>query len=307
MAHLGRLLTAMVTPFDANLALDLDCARDLARWLVATGSEGLVVCGTTGESPTLGHDEKLAMFRAVIEAVGGERVVAGTGSNDTAATVALSREARDLGASGLLLIAPYYNKPDQEGLYRHFKAVADAVDLPIVLYNHPPRTGVSISAGTLQRLTRECRNIVALKDSSASLDVVSEYLAVAPPGFLLYSGNDSLTLPIMAVGGHGVISVAAHVAGPELREMIELAAKGLFEEARKIHFRLWELMNALFMAPSPAPTKAALAFYGRAVGGVRLPLVDLDAGQRERLEAVLVRTLGEPAGRPLESAAGSRA
>lgn len=304
MATLGRLLTAMVTPFGADLALDLDRARKLAKQLLTIGSEALVVCGTTGESPTLSHDEKLAMFKAVIEAVGGEKVVAGTGSNDTAATVALSREAKELGASGLLLIAPYYNKPDQEGLYRHFKAVADAVDLPIVLYNHPPRTGVSISAGTLQRLTRDCRNIVALKDSSGSLDMVSEFLAAAPQGFMLYSGNDTLTLPIMSLGGHGVISVAAHVAGPELRDMIELAVKGHFEEARKIHFRLWDLMNVLFMAPSPAPTKAALAFYGGAVGGVRLPLVDLDTAQKDTLEAVLVRTLGEPAtGRPLETAA----
>lgn len=304
MAQLGRLLTAMVTPFDANLALDLDRARKLAKQLLSIGSEALVVCGTTGESPTLSHDEKLAMFKAVIEAVGGNRVVAGTGSNDTAATVALSREAKALGASGLLLIAPYYNKPDQEGLYRHFKAVADAVDLPIILYNHPPRTGVSISAGTLGRLARDCRNIVALKDSSGSLDTVSEFLVAAPPGFMLYSGNDSLTLPVMALGGHGVISVAAHIAGPELRDMIELAAKGHFDEARKIHFRLWDLMNILFMAPSPAPTKAALAFYGGDSGGVRLPLVDMDSAQKEKLEAILVKTLGEPAAvRPLESAA----
>jgi 4-hydroxy-tetrahydrodipicolinate synthase len=285
----------MVTPFDADLALDLPRAAKLAKQLLVTGSEALVVCGTTGESPTLSHDEKRALFRTVIEAIGGEKVVAGTGSNDTRATIALSREAQELGASGLLLVSPYYNKPDQEGLFRHFKAVADAVDLPIILYNHPPRTGVSLATATVARLVRECRNIVALKDSSASLDVVSDFIHAMPGDFKLYSGNDSLTLPIMALGGHGSISVAAHVAGPELRDMISFAARGHIEEARKIHFRLWDLMNALFMAPSPAPTKAALAFYGGAVGGVRLPLVDLVPEQRAALEGILARTLGEAA------------
>ncbi len=303
MAQLGRLLTAMVSPFGGDLALDPIRAGKLAKQLLATGSEGLVVCGTTGEAPTLSHDEKIAMLKAVIEAVGGERVIAGTGSNDTRATIELSREAKQLGASGLLLIAPYYNKPDQEGLYRHFKAVADAVDLPIILYNHPPRTGVSLAAATLSRLARDCRNIVALKDSSGSLDMVSEFISAVPADFLLYSGNDTLTLPIMALGGHGAISVAAHVAGPELRDMIGFAAKGHFEEARRIHFRLWDLLNALFMAPSPAPTKAALAFYGGAAGGVRLPLVDMTDEQRGVLEAILTRTLGEPAkGRELADA-----
>ncbi|MBM3268513.1 MAG: 4-hydroxy-tetrahydrodipicolinate synthase [Candidatus Sericytochromatia bacterium] len=303
MADLGRLLTAMVTPFDADLALDLPRAARLAKQLLATGTEGLVVCGTTGESPTLSHDEKVAMFKTVIETVGGEKVVAGTGSNDTRATIALSKEAKELGAAGLLLIAPYYNKPDQEGLYRHFKAVADAVDLPIILYNHPPRTGVSLAPATVARLARECRNIVALKDSSASLDVVSDFIHATPATFRLYSGNDTLTLPIMALGGHGAISVAAHVAGPELRDMIALASKGHFEEARKIHFRLWDLMNGLFMTPSPAPTKAALAFYGGPVGGVRLPIVDMTPEQRVTLESILTRTLGEPAkGRELADA-----
>jgi 4-hydroxy-tetrahydrodipicolinate synthase len=299
MAGFGRLLTAMVSPFDANLALDTERAKKLAKQLLATGTESLVVCGTTGESPTLDHDEKLAMFKAVVDAVGGEKVVAGTGSNDTNATIALSREAQRAGAGGLLLIAPYYNKPDQEGLYRHFKAVADAVDLPIILYNHPPRTGVSIAPATAARLARDCHNIVALKDSSASLDTVSEFIHAAPKSFLIYSGNDTLTLPIMALGGHGAISVAAHVAGPELRDMIAFAAKGHFDQARDLHFRLWDLMNALFMAPSPAPTKAALAFYGGAAGGVRLPLVDLDTASREKLEAILVKTLGEPEGKPV--------
>ncbi|MBI6545647.1 MAG: 4-hydroxy-tetrahydrodipicolinate synthase, partial [Cyanobacteria bacterium NC_groundwater_1444_Ag_S-0.65um_54_12] len=239
----GRLLTAMVTPFDASGGVDLVRASQLARNLLANGSAGLVICGTTGESPTLSHDEKLALLAAVIRAVGGDKVIAGTGSNDTAASIALSREAEALGASGLLLIAPYYNRPDQEGLYRHFRAVAESVQLPIILYNHPPRTGVSIAAGTLRRLTADCANIVALKDSSGSLDTACEFLAHATDDFILYSGNDTLTLPIMAVGGYGVISVASHVAGPLLKDLIDLAQAGNFSAARKIHFSCWDLMN----------------------------------------------------------------
>ena len=287
MKTLGRLLTAMVTPFDPAGRIDLAEARRLARHLVATGSEGLVVAGTTGESPTLTHDEKLSLFEAVVSEVGQDAaVVAGTGSNDTAATVALSREAQAIGVDALLLISPYYNRPDQEGLMRHFLAVAESVELPIILYNHPPRTGVAIAPATLAELACHPR-IVALKDSSASLDVASAYLQGVSEDFKLYSGNDSLTLPYLAIGGHGVISVASHLVGPELQRMIAAVDAGDLATARTIHQRLWDLGEALFDAPSPAPVKAALQLQGWAVGGVRLPLVAADERVKARMAGVL--------------------
>jgi 4-hydroxy-tetrahydrodipicolinate synthase len=287
MKQLGRVLTAMVTPFTADGQLDLATAKRLAKHLVENGSDGLVVAGTTGESPTLNHAEKLALFMAVKEAVGDRAsVVAGTGANDTAATVELTREATEIGVDGILLIAPYYNKPNQEGLYRHFRAAAEATHLPIVLYNHPPRTGVAIAPETVERLSG-IGNIVALKDSSASLDMASEFRKVTPESFMLYSGNDSLTLPFMAIGGYGVISVASHVAGNELRALVDACVEGDWTEARRLHFRLWDLFNGLFIAPSPAPTKAALAMLGLPVGGVRLPIVEVTEAERARVQAIL--------------------
>ncbi|MBU6429279.1 MAG: 4-hydroxy-tetrahydrodipicolinate synthase [Cyanobacteria bacterium REEB65] len=295
MLRPGRLLTAMVTPFDREGRLDSTVAADLARHLLSVGSDGLVVCGTTGESPTLSHDEKVQLLRTIVEAVGGAHVIAGTGSNDTRATVALSQEAAELGVDGLLLIAPYYSRPDPEGLFQHFKAVARQLpQLPILLYNHPPRTGVTISARLLGRLVEACPNIIGLKDSSASLDLCSEYLTVTPSQFLLYSGNDTLTLPIMGIGGYGAISVASHIAGPELKEMINQAAENRYERARKLHFKLWGLMNALFATPSPAPVKAALQHYGWDAGSVRLPLVEMPPVEWAKLLAVLEATLGTP-------------
>ncbi len=287
MKQLGRVLTAMVTPFDRDGKVDLPTAKRLARHLVQNGSDGLVIVGTTGESPTLSHDEKLAMFRAAVEAVGSDgSVVAGTGSNDTAATIALSREAEAIGVDALLLIAPYYNKPNQEGLFRHFKAVAEATRLPIILYNHPPRTGVAIAPETLARLA-EIPNIVALKDSSASLDVASEFRKVTPEGFMLYSGNDSLTLPMMSVGGYGVISVASHLAGRDLHRLVDACVEGNWTLARELHYQLWDLFNGLFIAPSPAPVKAALGMVGLEVGGVRLPLVECTDAEVARVRAIL--------------------
>lgn len=287
MKQLGRVLTAMVTPFDRDGKVDLPTAKRLARHLVQNGSDGLVIVGTTGESPTLSHDEKLAMFRAAVEAVGSDgSVVAGTGSNDTAATIALSREAEAIGVDALLLIAPYYNKPNQEGLFRHFKAVAEATRLPIILYNHPPRTGVAIAPETLARLA-EIPNIVALKDSSASLDVASEFRKATPEGFMLYSGNDSLTLPMMSVGGYGVISVASHLAGRDLHRLVDACVEGNWTLARELHYQLWDLFNGLFIAPSPAPVKAALGMVGLEVGGVRLPLVECTDAEVARVRAIL--------------------
>lgn len=287
MKTFGRVLTAMVTPFDAEGRVDVAQAKRLATQLLDNGSDGIVVVGTTGESPTLSHEEKLEMFRAVVEAAKGRgAVIAGTGSNDTAATVALTREAEEIGCDGILLISPYYNKPNQEGLYRHFRTVAESTRLPVILYNHPPRTGVAIAPETLARLV-QVSNIVGLKDSSASLDVASDFRKVTPESFLLYSGNDSLTLPMLAIGGYGVISVATHVVGNEVHAMVDATLRGDWEEARRIHFRLWDLFNGLFMAPSPAPVKEALSMTGLPVGGVRLPLVECTADERRRLAGML--------------------
>lgn len=287
MKTFGRVLTAMVTPFDAEGRVDVAQAKRLATQLFDNGSDGIVVVGTTGESPTLSHDEKLAMFGAVVEVAEGRgTVIAGTGSNDTAATVALTQEAEQLGCDGILLISPYYNKPNQEGLYRHFRTVAEATRLPVILYNHPPRTGVAIAPDTVARLA-QVPNIVGLKDSSASLDVASDFRKVTPESFLLYSGNDSLTLPMLAIGGYGVISVATHVVGNDVHAMVDATLRGDWEEARRIHYRLWDLLNGLFMAPSPAPVKEALSMTGLPVGGVRLPLVELTADERRRLMGML--------------------
>ncbi|MBO9540101.1 4-hydroxy-tetrahydrodipicolinate synthase [bacterium] len=296
MKQLGRVLTAMVTPFDSEGKVDVAMAKRLAKHLIENGSDGLVVVGTTGESPTLTHDEKLEMYRAAVEAVGSSgSVVAGTGSNDTAATIALTQEAEAIGVDGILLIAPYYNKPNQEGLYRHFKAVAESTRLPIILYNHPPRTGVSIAPETLARLA-EIPNIVGLKDSSASLDAASDFRKVVPESFLLYSGNDSLTLPYMSIGGYGVISVATHVAGREVHAMVDACVQGQWQTARDLHFKLWDLFNGLFIAPSPAPVKDALKMVGLETGGVRLPLIEVTDAEHARVEEILkgLRLIKEP-------------
>ncbi|HEY9765625.1 MAG TPA: 4-hydroxy-tetrahydrodipicolinate synthase [Chroococcales cyanobacterium] len=281
----GSLLTAMVTPFDDDNLLDLPRAQLLAKKLIQEGSDGLVVVGTTGESPTLSHEEKILLFRAVREATS-KIVIAGTGTNDTAASVRMTKEAEEIGVDGILLVNPYYNKPSQEGLYRHFEAIARATSLPVILYNHPGRTGVNLAPETVARLM-DCQNIVGLKDASGSLELASQYLKAARPGFALYSGDDSLILPIMSLGGAGVISVASHVAGRDLHRMISLAEQNDFQAARAIHFRYFDLFKGLFAAPNPAPTKAALEMLGFPVGGVRLPLVALNSVEKATLRGIL--------------------
>lgn len=294
MTEFGHLFTAMVTAFDEQLQVDYERSTQLAQRLIRHGSDGLVVTGTTGESPTLSHNEKVTLYRVVKETVGKSvTVLAGTGSYDTEETVKLSIKAEQVGVDGLLLIAPYYSKPSQEGIFQHFRKIAQSVSLPIVLYNHPGRTGVTIEARTLARLV-EIKNIVGIKDSSANLDLVSEYWKATPPQFLIFSGNDSLTLPILAIGGHGVISVASHIAGPLLARLIQNYRDGRVAEARELHFQLLDLFNVIFCAPSPAPTKAALALLGFPVGGVRLPLSPLTEAETARVKEVLDR-LPQPA------------
>ena len=273
MKHFGEILTAMVTPLKASLAVDYDKAATLARHLTeAGGSDGLVVCGTTGESPTLTTEEKIRLFEVIREAVRGEAsVVAGTGSNNTAATLRLTRAAEAAGVDGIMLVTPYYNKPPQRALYHHFKDVAAATELPVMLYNVPGRTGRNIDPKTVQQLA-EVDNIVAVKEASGDLDQVS-WLA-AKTDLAVYSGDDSLTLPVLSVGGRGIVSVASHVAGNRIREMIEAYASGKTGVASDIHQRLFPLFKALFITTNPIPVKAALRLTGFDAGSLRLPLVE---------------------------------
>jgi 4-hydroxy-tetrahydrodipicolinate synthase len=289
MPRFGRVLTAMVTPFDDDLRLDLDAAATVARWLVEHGSDGLVVCGTTGESPTLSDGEKLDLFRAVREAVT-VPIIAGTGTYDTAHSVHLTSEAVRLGIDGVLAVTPYYNRPSQAGIARHFTAIADAArDLPVVLYDIEGRTGRPIKTDTLLDLARTVSNIVAVKDASGDIPQAASRCANAPAGFEVYSGNDGDTLPIVAVGGAGVVGVASHWAGPQFQEMIAAFDKGDVETARAINFRLLESC-AFFTsddAPSPLPSKAMLRTLGLPVGRARPPMgPDEPADLEERARKV---------------------
>ncbi len=287
MADFGRVITAMVTPMDRSLAVDYGRAAALARHLVGAGSDALVVCGTTGESPTLSDDEKVRLFRTVREAVGSRaKVIAGTGTNNTAHSIHMTREAERAGCDGILLVNPYYNKPSQEGLYQHFKTIAESTRLPVMLYNIQGRTSVNCEPVTVARLAA-IPNIVAIKEASGSLDQMSQIRKLTPSEFLLYSGDDSLTLPLLAVGGTGVVSVASHLAGREIREMIDAFFAGNVGRATALHLRLWSLFKVLFITTNPVPVKAALAVAGFDVGGVRLPLVDATPKEREQIAAVL--------------------
>lgn len=285
----GRILTAMVTPFTDDGKLDLDGAQEMAVHLINHGSDGLVVAGTTGESPTLTHGEKIELFQAVKDAVGDRvPVIAGTGTNSTATSIVLSREAESLGVDGLMLVVPYYNRPSQEGLYQHFKAIAEATTLPIILYNIPSRTGCNMSVDTVLRLA-EIDNIVAIKEASGNLDQATAILQQAPGDFLLYSGDDSLTLPLMAIGAHGIISVAAHVVGEKMQAMVSAFIKGDVTGAAKLHQELFPIFKSLFITSNPVPLKEALQILGLPGGPVRLPLAGLNNSQKE----IIAKTLKE--------------
>ncbi|HLJ58639.1 MAG TPA: 4-hydroxy-tetrahydrodipicolinate synthase [bacterium] len=287
MVEFGRVITAMVTPMDRNLAVDYDKAAALAKRLLDNGSDGLVVCGTTGESPTLTDDEKVRLFRTVKETVGSRAaVIAGTGTYNTAHSMHLTHEAERVGCDGVLLVNPYYNKPSQEGLYQHFKAVADSTRLPVMLYNIQGRTSINCEPTTIARLA-QVRNIVAVKEASGSLDQMSQIRKLTPPAFKLYSGDDSLTLPLLAVGGVGIVSVAAHIAGREIREMIDAFFAGNVGRATELHLRLLPLFKVLFITSNPTPVKAALALTGFDAGGLRLPLIEATAAERDQIAAVL--------------------
>ena len=287
MSIFGRVLTAMVTPFDANQAVDYRQAAALANYLVDHGSDGLVIAGSTGEAATLTEDERLRLFSTVLDAVGDRaRVFGGTGTNDTASTLALSKKAAQEGLHGLMLVTPYYNKPSQEGLYQHFTTVAAAVDIPIILYNVPGRTAVNLLPETVKRLS-ESASIAAVKESCGNLEQIAELISLLPPRFPVYSGDDSLTLPILAVGGCGVISVAAHIVGPAIQQMIDAYLGGKITVAAEIHRNLLPVFKALFITTNPTAVKAAMNFCGFPVGNVRLPLVYPNKADLAKLHSVL--------------------
>ncbi|WP_273716728.1 4-hydroxy-tetrahydrodipicolinate synthase [Alkalihalobacillus pseudalcaliphilus] len=289
--NLGRVITAMVTPFNAEQRVDVAKTKQLVEHLISNGTDALVVGGTTGESPTLTHEEKLQLFRTVVQVVNGRiPVIAGTGSNSTQASIELTKEAEKIGVDMVMLVAPYYNKPSQEGLYQHFKAIATSTHLPVMLYNIPGRSSVNINVDTTLRLA-QIPNVIATKEASGDLEAMSAIIAQAPDGFLLYSGDDSLTLPVIAIGGAGVVSVSSHVIGNEMQQMIQNYMSGQVQIAALQHRELLPLMKALFATPNPTSVKAALELNGISVGSVRLPLVPLTTQELELLQSYLHRSV----------------
>jgi 4-hydroxy-tetrahydrodipicolinate synthase len=280
----------MATPFDeTDGSLDLDQARRLAAALLDSGTQGLVVCGTTGESPTLSNHEKLALLEATVEVAHarGAPVIAGTTTYNTAESVELSREASRLGVDGVLGTVPYYNNPPQEGLFQHFRAIARAVDLPLIVYNIPSRSPRNMEASTTLRLAREVSNVVGVKEASANLKQIGEIIRDAPDGFRVWSGNDADILTIMALGGYGVVSVASHLVGRQIAELVRAAASGDTSRAAELHHRLMPLVDALFVTSSPIPLKYALNKVGMRVGNCRLPLVPIDPKSQAAMDAAL--------------------
>lgn len=285
--NFGQVLTAMVTPFDENGEIDFQATKNLINYLIANGTDGLVVSGTTGESPTLTEEEKVKLFKFTVDVVNGRvPVIAGTGSNNTKGSIELTILAEDVGVDGIMLVAPYYNNPSQEGLYQHFKTISEVTSLPIILYNVPGRSVVNISAETVIRLSK-IPNIVSIKEASGDLDAMVEIITHTPEDFSLYSGDDGLTIPVLSIGGTGVISVASHVIGNEMQTMVEHFKSGNIQEAAKDHRRLLPIMKALFTAPNPSPVKAALNLKGIPVGGVRLPMIPLSDEQLSSLQRAL--------------------
>ncbi|MBH0155938.1 MULTISPECIES: 4-hydroxy-tetrahydrodipicolinate synthase [Fictibacillus] len=281
--NFGSISTAMVTPFDSKGNIDFGRTTKLVNHLLNNGTDSLVVAGTTGESATLTTEEKIALFKHVVKVVDGRvPVVAGTGSNNTKASIDLSKKAEEIGVDAIMIVAPYYNKPSQEGIIAHYKAIASAISLPIMAYNIPGRSVITFSVETVLRLA-EVPNIVALKDAGGNLDTMSEVIENTPDDFVVYSGDDGLTLPSLAIGSAGIVSVASHVIGNEMQTMIKAFSNGENKEAARIHRKLLPVMQELFKAPSPAPVKTALQLRGLDVGGVRLPLLPLNQSEREAL------------------------
>jgi len=287
----GSVITAMATPFHDDSTPDLDGAQELASWLLDHGSDSLVAFGSTGEGATQSDAEKRDLLRAMKEAAGGRgKVIAGTGTYDTRHSIELTRMAEENGADAVLVVTPYYNRPPQRGLIAHFTAVARSTGLPVILYNIPGRTACTIEADTLLRLAADVPNIVAVKDATADFQTASRVIAESPPDFEVYSGDDWATFPMVCLGAKGVVSVAAHLAGERMREMVELTEAGNAAAARKIHDGLMPLYRGLFLVSNPIPLKAAMEMVGRPVGPPRLPLVPATEDERARIRQALVES-----------------
>ena len=280
----GEVITAMVTPFNEKREVDYEKVEALAYQLINTGSDAIVVTGTTGEAPTLSTDEKIEILSSVKRAVKNDgKVIMGTGSNSTESAVAAAKRAEKEGADAILSVVPYYNKPSQAGMIEHFSAIAEAVELPIILYNIPSRTGVNMAPETVKTLARKYENIVALKQSCSDMDALTEIRTVCPSDFAIYSGDDSLTLPMLSLGAHGVISVASHLFGKEIKSMIRNFKTGDTMTAKNMHIKLYPIFKKLFMAPNPVPVKAALAYKEVIEDYVRRPLVELTKAEKADL------------------------
>ena len=280
---------ALVTPF-RNGNVDEPKLRELIEFHVTHGTDGIIPCGTTGESPTLSHDEHKRVVEVVLEAARGRiKVVPGTGSYSTAEAVELTRHAERAGAAGALVVNPYYNRPTQEGLYRHFRAVAEAVAIPILVYNIQSRTAVNVETATLERLVRDVKNVAGVKEASGSLDQMSQVIAACGPDFSVLSGDDNLTLPLLAIGGHGVVSVIANILPRETAEMVHAALEGDWKRARDLHYRLFPLARAAFLETNPIPIKEAMAMAGMLEPEFRLPMCRMSDANRERLRAILTQ------------------
>lgn len=287
MEKIGRLITAMATPFDEKGAVNFRRVEELVEHLIKNGSDGIVVHGTTGESPTLTHEEEYELYKAVKKASAGRAsVIAGTGSNSTETTVKSTKRAQEIGCDAALLVVPYYNKPSQEGLYRHFRSVADNSDIPLILYNIPGRTGINMAPETIARLSK-IKNFIGVKDAAGDVNQTSSTKMLCGDDFTIWSGDDSLTLPMMSVGAYGVISVASHLVGKEIKAMIEAFASGNAKKAREIHIKLMPIFKVLFVTSNPSPLKYALKLTGLDCGGTRLPLVEPSDSEKEQISKVM--------------------
>lgn len=287
MEKIGRLITAMATPFDKNGAVDFKRTEELVEHLIKNGSDGIVVHGTTGESPTLTHEEEYELYKAVKKTANGRAsVIAGTGSNSTETTIKSTKRAQEIGCDAALLVVPYYNKPSQEGLYRHFKAVADNSTIPLILYNIPGRTGINMAPETIAKLS-QIKNFIGVKDAAGDVNQTSTIRMLCRDDFIIWSGDDSLTLPMMSVGGYGVISVVSHIVGKDIKEMIEAFASGNTKKAQELHIKLMPIFKVLFITSNPAPLKYALSLMGMDCGVPRLPLVEPTEKEKELISKVM--------------------
>ncbi len=292
-AKFGRVITAMITPFTEDGAVDYESAAALAKHLVAHGSEGILVGGTTGEGATMTAEEKLKLYKVIVDAVGrnaeGKKVpvMGNIGTISTADTIAFGNKAKETGIDSALVIVPFYVKPNQEGMYQHFTTVAKGVDLPLIVYNVPGRVGVSIQPETLKRIVDECPNVVGIKDATGSWDQVTKEKALLPEDFMIYSGDDAFTLPVLLCGGVGIISVSGHVIGDDMLAMIDAFEKGDLEKARALHLKMYEINKGMFFTASPTPVKTATNLIGQPGGHFRLPMVEPTEKEKETVRKML--------------------